>query len=383
MAGDEVHSHDAPNEKVEKTCFHCNKKVENDSKCIKCKYSFHPACLRQAAAKKNAVCAHEVDGKLSVHNMVSSVPTPAKECQVCQAKETEIQLLNMLVEELRSKNRILEENSGLLKEIAELLKGNLDKYENQNEKHATKKGKQSTDNPTTHTTIAKVNKNSEVSNNSKVLVIKTPSTKTSLSELAVTVPNCSDMVPTEAKELNQIISEEEHDSTNNPNKKNKLGNTLSNLQQNMMDNVINLNNDIPQDEIIQASGQAEQNGNEWTNVVGRRKKTIKKRDPKSRPPPIMGSNDTTMGISAAQKYSWLFVSGLEGSTQAQDVLNYLNTINKQNYVCEKLRTKNERYVSSFKIGVPAALKETIMDGKIWPNGVIINLFMNLKSLARQ
>ncbi|CAH1959366.1 unnamed protein product [Acanthoscelides obtectus] len=87
--------------KVEKYCVHCSKTVKSSVQCKHCVALFHPACLRQAAAAKNPSCVHEID---------ESVDLTSKDA------DPEILLLRVLVSELQSKNRVLEENAVLLRE---------------------------------------------------------------------------------------------------------------------------------------------------------------------------------------------------------------------------------------------------------------------------
>ncbi|CAH0546858.1 unnamed protein product [Brassicogethes aeneus] len=87
-----------------KTCKHCKKIVVN---CVKCQELFHPACIRQSAAARNAECQHiieEAESEVGLRHLEK------------QLYEKEIGYLNRIVQELEEKNKILSKNCDLLKE---------------------------------------------------------------------------------------------------------------------------------------------------------------------------------------------------------------------------------------------------------------------------
>lgn len=112
MAGDEV-VQDFPGEIFkESSCNHCNKKVVNSSKCVKCGQFFHPKCLLQAAAAKSAVCKHEATNEVKIAKTLAATNN---------GDTVEKSLLLRIIRELEEKNTILLENNQLLKEKVRFL----------------------------------------------------------------------------------------------------------------------------------------------------------------------------------------------------------------------------------------------------------------------
>lgn len=104
-----------------------------------------------------------------------------------------------------------------------------------------------------------------------------------------------------------------------------------------------------------------------------------------RPVPIQGKNEKIVGIQAAEnhEYTSLFLSGLTVCTTTQQVKQYLIDNGIFNPSCDILRTKQDKRYSSFKIGVPIINEKQALNPDLWPPGVKINKFLNLKTLMSQ
>nr|CAI5833310.1 unnamed protein product [Callosobruchus analis] len=78
--------------------------------------------------------------------------------------------------------------------------------------------------------------------------------------------------------------------------------------------------------------------------------------------------------------SFLFISGLAPDMTSNMVMDYLEEKKLNvNCSCEKMKTKKEKYVSSFRLAVPYCDREKYLDPKLWPTDTLINHFMNLQS----
>jgi len=77
-------------------------------------------------------------------------------------------------------------------------------------------------------------------------------------------------------------------------------------------------------------------------------------------------------LKAIEKNAWIYVTRLSRDTTEQQVITHLAKICKVE--CTKLQLKNSSQFASFKICAPFAKKDSILDGKIWPRGTLINRY---------
>lgn len=104
---------------------------------------------------------------------------------------------------------------------------------------------------------------------------------------------------------------------------------------------------------------------EWEVV--KRKKTYKRQ---SR---IVGTgNGKTFEV--APKYKHIFATGFAVGTTETSIVDYLKQLRDGNYLCEKLQTRNDQTVTSFKISVPFYMKEEVLNPDLWPCGIIVDNF---------
>ena len=173
------------------------------------------------------------------------------------------------------------------------------------------------------------------------------------------------------KEVNNAIKQAEKNIELNSTNENK-----SNLNDNEEnENTLNVQQYYANTQSQFNEDDQKQDGH-WTIVK------TKEKQKRSRPNPIQGNkiltgNNTTY-LKIAEKKSWLFVTGLDANTEAKEIECYLNDQGIQECIIEKLKTKSDRYKSSFKLSVPMNLKETVMDPSFWPVGVSVNHFLNLQ-----
>lgn len=121
-------------------------------------------------------------------------------------------------------------------------------------------------------------------------------------------------------------------------------------------------------------------GNDWLQVKNRRNSRSGRmnRPVQDRPKPIRGTKQENCGLVVAEKMSSVFLSGFHSETTPDDILRYLEMNNiALKCKCEKMDVRR-KHVSSFKLLVPSARKEDVMSPDCWPEGVIVNHFLNLQ-----
>lgn len=105
----------------------------------------------------------------------------------------------------------------------------------------------------------------------------------------------------------------------------------------------------------------------------------KKRRFKKRPHIVGTKNESTFTV--APKYKYIFASGFAVGTTETAIIDYLKQVRDENYLCERLQTRNGQVVSSFKIGVPFYMKEDVLSPGLWPCGIVVDHF--LERLSRK
>ncbi|XP_044745937.1 uncharacterized protein LOC123307619 [Coccinella septempunctata] len=123
---------------------------------------------------------------------------------------------------------------------------------------------------------------------------------------------------------------------------------------------------------VECKGGDGQQMGEW-NLVGHKRKTSKR----SRPAPIKGELEK-FNLTVAENQCCLFVSGLNPDVVAQEVKEYIDETFNIKCKCEKMKTKKDKFKSSFKIYVPVDSKDKVMNGSMWGKGIIVNHFLHLR-----
>ncbi|KAL3289100.1 hypothetical protein HHI36_003541 [Cryptolaemus montrouzieri] len=98
------------------------------------------------------------------------------------------------------------------------------------------------------------------------------------------------------------------------------------------------------------------------------REVVKKRNPKqTRPVPIKGAMDK-FSLTIAEQQSCLFLSGLDPDIEPEEVKEYIDTTFKISSKCEKMKTKKDRFKSSFKVYVPTDSKQQVLNENMWEKG---------------
>lgn len=182
---------------------------------------------------------------------------------------------------------------------------------------------------------------------------------------------------------------------NNINSKKKDSNSLIEATEKKMAEIINLERETSSSTnlsspslktqiVIQTEGgvldeSENTDGNVDWKLVSRMKGT--KNMNNKRPAPTIGTNSETHTLKAIQPRSlcWIFVSKLDMKTQPEDIIQFLNQHNPgEGYQCIKMKTQKDHIYSSFRLGVPVDKKHSIMDADLWPEGTVINHFLNIQ-----
>lgn len=338
-------------EKKQLKCYHCSKPVVNSIKCIKCLSVFHPSCMEQAASQKNTECTHVPD------------KTNKKKC--VSSEEKEISLLRTLVAELQSKNKILEENRQLLREKIENLILKVETCEKGECKHhviqkfwpENKVGKKE------RSTQNHFKDNHKMIPNVETINHENPNRDEQSIDTGSTVKN-NKMGNAPAKQLTDDSCLNEENNTNEVCTNENIGNEKI--------------REKPQEKPVLPENRSKSENNEkWKEVSYRNNRRPTK---SSRPAPLVGSNSDS-NLKAAQRISFLFVSGLAPEVKEQDILEYLKNQNLKPAECIKMKTKKEKYRSSFKLSVSYEEREKFLNTAVWPKNVVINHFLNLQRPA--
>ena len=112
------------------------------------------------------------------------------------------------------------------------------------------------------------------------------------------------------------------------------------------------------------------NETEWKTV-----NRIRKRKKSSAFSGTSTNSDLTLQICPKISHKWLFVSRMGKDVTTQDMENYLKSKASGDYIVEKLvpRMIDPNY-SSFKVGVPLSVADTVIDPAFWPSKVFVNRF---------
>lgn len=144
----------------------------------------------------------------------------------------------------------------------------------------------------------------------------------------------------------------------------------------------NANNDVFHEPAYRNN---ESKTNDWNLVKGRRNRTKVDRDidQTNRPKPLKGAKQEACSLKTARRMALLFITGLAPETTAENVSSFLKSCDLgDNCRCEKIRTRRERYCSSFKLAIPIEERAKYFCTELWPEGVTVNHFMNLQSQGR-
>lgn len=373
---------------IENVCFYCERKVVDAISCAKCKEMFHPACLKQSAARKSAVC---------VHTAVSPVPVVRQQDNnstcTCLAKEVEITYLKRLLYECESKNRLLEENNSLLREKIEKSEIRPEKCASKGQK-MSEKASSSRKQSSTLTLVKGVEVNlthteKMVGQNTNT-VTEAGNAVGSGAENSTTETEVSSRTEVASDELllsNDLWASRSNDSAvcngqqkvTTRNKQEAAGDCQHRRAHNLLGEEVIVTEPRPAvAEAVDADGREDA----WTKVRPTRRKRRARADGEvmsDRPKPQRGLLEGVAGLEVADDFSWLFVSGLAPETEPQQILDYLGKNGVlDRCLCTKMKTRRDGQRSSFKLAVPRQISKKVMSGEMWPRGVLVNHFLNIQ-----
>nr|CAI5837104.1 unnamed protein product [Callosobruchus analis] len=337
-----------------------------NSVCVKCGKAYHASCAARdwtanviKIDKTRCICAE--------HGITS----------IDENEETEkIQLLKEIIMGLKERNTLLEENKKLLEEKIDKIEKDASKNKGkQIDTNNTRKASKECMVDTVDTDITE----EERASISDMADLRSPEQSNLNSIQTLKVPEEVNPVnPASGVPINPVIhSKNQQDKHNIDN--NNIGNSSNpttsissinqqnqprdNLPKGMRDNIVN------NDEA------------EWRKVSYKKNNKNNQYPVNSnRPKPVRGANENSSILKPAQRMSFLFISGLAPDMTSNMVIDYLEEKKLNvNCSCDKMKTKKEKYVSSFRLAVPYCDREKYLDPKLWPTDTLINHFMNLQS----
>lgn len=113
----------------------------------------------------------------------------------------------------------------------------------------------------------------------------------------------------------------------------------------------------------------------WTEVEYKHQRRTRIRQ--SRPAPIKGEMDI-FNMKIAEQQCCLFLSGLNPNTTSEQVKECIDETFKIDCKCEKMKTRKDKFKSSFKIYIPVDSKNKVLSGNMWGRGIVINHFLHLR-----
>lgn len=321
-------------------CKHCQRKVVNKVKCMKCGDLFHPACLKQASEYKNSECKHEPE-----HNQIDITLTEVDYLkeenrllkQIVQDKDTIINDKESIIILLTDKIALLEEKMKKCDDYAS--EPYTKTVEPRTKIQSAKKRRQQTNKPDDIVDDKNINPNIEGKS-----VLQGDSNIRFEAQTKETLPNSSHF--------------ENNNGINNSKKKNDEPSTIK-----RSDNFVESKED-------------------WKTVEIKRGRSYGRNNTESRPEPIKGTNEVSE-LRVAKKYSWLFLSGFDKETTSTEIQEFVKRKGAQECSCEQLKTRKDNLYASFKLGIPEKDKMMIMDASLWPKGIRINHFLNLNRPSRR
>lgn len=306
--------------------------------------SFHPACMRQAANAKSAVCKHVQQD--DDHNL-----------QIEDVFQAEIEDLKKHLQEVKKKYHQLQQEHEKLKVKVEKIEKKIQETKWGQSPTTTEKAKTAGKPATVHPSD---------SNHLKLDAgTRTPNQpKQSQVTIQLKAKGHQDNGPLSDKRVDPGTSNQtRHEAPRStvqksPSSKKREEETLT-------------------DEIRQTSSFPE---NEDKFIFPRRNKRKGKPTPNTRPEPLKGTNEEVPLLKAAQRTACLFVTGLAPEMESENIISYLESKNlAKGCQCEKMITLNSKIRSSFKMTVPLNDRDAYMSPELWPRGISINHFLNLQN----
>lgn len=322
-------------------CSYCNKKVVDAMKCVKCNTLWHPSCWNTSKAKKSSTCQHVQEINLEESSTettteLNSVEDPEKEYLRMQ-----VRLQNELLDEVRSKNKILMINNELLLEKIKGLESENASMKNNKHQH-----------PRQTSPVIKDKITPVVEFTERLLPTRTNTKSPSVTQ---TQPNSSKVANMRSQQPTQL-SDNSNEIVNKHEKRNNKNETQ------------NLVEEIPWTTVVNKKNKERRNkDNTLTNNVQKRI---------SRPSTLCTGNiKSDAKIKGAIRRKWIYVGSISGSDVTEDdIKNFLSHLSGYEMVdIKKLPTKGMN--SAFSVGIPNdELMVTLKDPNFWPAGVTLREF---------
>lgn len=116
-------------------------------------------------------------------------------------------------------------------------------------------------------------------------------------------------------------------------------------------------------------GENISNTNQWRTVVSKKNKR------KSRPVLVIGKSLEPSTVEGVEKLRAFHVSRLKPSTTTEDLQTFLNK-NFRDVKCEQLQSKYPESYSSFKVLIRNDEFEKVQDSSNWPNNACVNYYFH-------
>lgn len=384
-------SEDANDDEVNKKCKYCKSNVEKSGvRCGVCKASYHSSCalrmtgLQVASGSKNLILCPPCASASR-----SSEINKAVDEQLSQ-KEDEIKALRLEIAELQRKNGLSEGNINILHERMECIEKNImDKLENMS-KNVSQVVPQRPAN-------VRIQSENVHGTNIRTSREQHESSITTKANGANKVES-----PGNPQHVNLEVAGAQQPANSprpRPSNKNVRGYVNNNNQQDQINkksqqkptftkqNVgIAIENAIARIPAPTPENREEiDEGNGWKTVRYKTRRQEKlSQNEINRPKPLKGiKQNGDCSLKAAQRKAYLFITGVAPDAKEENIMEYLRQCDIGNGCnCEKIKTKREKYCSSFKLTVPLEDRPKYLCTEIWPDGVTVNHFLNIQNQGR-
>lgn len=155
---------------------------------------------------------------------------------------------------------------------------------------------------------------------------------------------------------------------------------VANVNKNLSVQVRKSNGDNQENKQIDNSRRQDNERNSWEQQKKRGfKRNNRDRNRNNRPEPLRGTNQNVNSIKIAPRMAFLFISGFAPDIRGTDILEFLKSNNMGDGCdCLKIQTKKDKYRSAFRLAVPYDERDQYFSSALWPQGVLVNHFMNLQ-----
>lgn len=325
-------------------CVECkNSIVKSGLKCNICPKIYHRSC----ASKLKKCCEVEISTlfDMKTEDEDSLKGNISESNMHITANSSDRDLLLKIIHELEDKNRLLEENSQLLKYKISNLENEILKNENRVCSRC--------DNNSTHNVREKIIKSDKRKVNTDGIGKVASYANVVSTATGLPVPVAKVSVDSALGSPNTSVPQSKF-------KQNTDKITLSEVNEAMKNVETIINNN-------KAVNKKSDNNTEWKSVQSRKTKR------KNRPALVVGNCTESPTIQGVEKLKALHVSRLNPATSVVDLHNFLSR--KFTFVkCETLQSRYPDTYASFKVLIPHGEFDKAKDAANWPKNCSINYF---------